>query len=103
MDSFLFQATLAVVVGLVSLLFYLYRKYCVFKKIPGIPHFDGYPVFGMAYTLPDAHEYRLKMIQDKGPVNQFHFFGQHFLMINEGRLAKHLMDNVKGKGIFHVK
>ncbi len=98
-----FQIFMVILIGIVTLVLYLYAKYGIFKKIPGIPHFDGYPIMGMAYTLPDAHEFRLKMIQDKGPVNQFQFFGHHFLMINEGRLAKFLLENIKGKGIFHVR
>ncbi len=104
LPSTLWERLALFAVGLIIFLVsYLYATYGRFDKIPGIPHFEGYPIVGVAVnTRPDAHEVRLKMIEEKGPVSQFQFFGQHFVLINDGKVAKIAMENIKNKGFLQV-
>ena len=74
----------------------------------GIPTVPGWPLLGIAHRLftinhkTDIHDEALKLVQEYGPIMQFDLFGKHFVMINDGLLARQVLTEVRGKGSFQV-
>ena len=86
----------------------LYEIYIRSKLYSGIPYVKGLPFIGLAHRLfamhskTDVHEEALDLVTEYGPIMQFFLFGKHFMMLNDGALVRQALDEMKGKGEFHV-
>ena len=86
----------------------LYKLYFQFYYTEGIPVFHGLPFIGVTKLLFffeksfSSHFDVLEMVREKGPLSQFYMLGQHIFLITDGYLAKLAMENITGKGLFHV-
>lgn len=94
------------------LVWYLLWSSCLTSKTTnfydGIPAVPGIPFIGIAHRLftvnnkTDIHYEALRLVQEYGPLMQFDLFGKHFVMVNDGTLARQVLDEVRGKGSFQV-
>ena len=91
-----------------TLFFKLYRKWEESRYyLPNIPIVRGVPYFGLTKLMMldsefKSHEEVLGIVREKGPVTQFYLLGQLIVLINDGFIAKYAMEQLTGKGMFHV-
>ena len=92
-------------VGGLTILVFCFQKYRLLRqRLPGIPYLNDCELLGKSGALrPDAHHVRLRSFREHGPLIQLHFFGFHCVVVNDGRLVKFALENIKGKGILQVR
>lgn len=103
-------AGLVVVVPVLLLVLYVaytsVRLY--FKVLPGIPMIYGYPLIGRAldilpmYGNLQGHDIIMAFVQKYGSIFQYFVFNRHVVLINDGRVLKQAMEQIKDKGAVHV-
>lgn len=86
---------------------FLRKQYMKKYYLPNLPIIQGVPYFGLTKLLLldnelKSHEEVLHIVREKGPVAQFYLLGQHIVLINDGFIAKYVMEQLTGKGMFHV-
>ena len=98
-------AVAAVITGgilALTMKYFWHRKY-----IPGVPIVKANSFFGFSMNKKrngkyDSHVQMMEAAEEHGKMFQFYYFGYLWVMINDKFLAKYVMDNVTGKGHFHV-
>ncbi len=99
----------SVIVVMISVLLGLFCKWFFFPYyIPGIPIAKANSFFGFDINRKrngkfNSHVQMLAVAEEKGKIFQYYWLGYHWVMINDKFLAKHVLDNVTGKGHFHVR
>ena len=75
--------------------------------IPGIPIVKansllGFDIMKGTEGRYNSHVHIMKLADEKGKMFQYYWMGYLWVMINDKYLAKFILDNVTGKGYFHV-
>mmetsp|Transcript_14871 Transcript_14871/g.22365 ORF Transcript_14871/g.22365 Transcript_14871/m.22365 type:complete len:458 (+) Transcript_14871:45-1418(+) len=83
-----------------SICIYIYVRQTSLSPVPLLPHIPSNSIlFGFTKFGNESLVYRL--MEDKGPIQQFISYGRRVILISDPHLARKALRDIHGKGIFH--